>query len=127
MLVTRFPSALETGTHPVVSYLRPAPWTCRIARTAPQGGRQAVRLNSVPGDGSPGTVERRSRELFLETVRTEPLHLARAALLVSLEEHAAAEAYKESATIYELWAEDVSIRPAFLRSVSCICRTQRAS
>lgn len=62
-------------------------------------------------------MERLARAEFLNTVRSANVNLAKAALLVSLEEQAASAAFKAGASLHQLWAEDVAVRSAFSRCV----------
>jgi hypothetical protein len=84
----------------------------------------------TPGDrpSSPRDVPRWARQQLLSHVREANFNLAKAALLVSLEETAATQSFSQDATLFQLWCEDISERRAFTRYVTvlrmcctCIC------
>lgn len=73
----------------------------------------------TPGDrpSSPRDVPRWARQQLLSHVREANFNLAKAALLVSLEETAATQSFSQDATLFQLWCEDISERRAFTRAV----------
>ncbi len=107
------PSAIVKSAY----YMKLSARRCRIAGVAARCGISPGSQNNEPFGSSADAVERLARAEFLNTVRSANVNLAKAALLVSLEEQAASAAFKAGASLHQLWAEDVAVRSAFSRCV----------